>query len=164
MDSLLGKPAQLVVVHEHKDDEVYANIAACSPLHAGDTISPSGTFVRAKDRPPKDGAAPVSGGAPPAAGSATAGYRRAAQPEAAADTLGATKIHVGRCKGLEVRELAPEQVQALIDGWLPTARANPRPLADDKRLIAALTAWMELQQAAAASTPAPSAPEDDVPY
>ena len=29
-------------------------------------------------------------------------------------------------------------MQALIDNWLPTAKANPKPLADDRRLIAAL--------------------------
>ena len=51
------------------------------------------------------------------------------------------KIHVGRCKGLEVRDLAPEQVQALITNWLPTAKANAKPTADDKRLIAALDSW-----------------------
>ena len=30
-ETLIGKPAQLVVVHEHKDGKVYANIAACTP-------------------------------------------------------------------------------------------------------------------------------------
>ena len=98
-----------------------------------------------KDRPPKDGAGAQGGG-----------YRRA---EPAGDTsadLGATKIHVGKCKGLEVRDLLPEQVGALVANWLPAAKANVKPTADDKRLIAALESW----QAAQAAKPA----DDDVPY
>src|SRR6185503_11925979 len=49
-ESLLGKAAQVVVVHEHKDGETYANIAACTPDKSGSSLAPSGTFVRAKDR------------------------------------------------------------------------------------------------------------------
>ena len=30
-ESLIGKTAQIVVVHEHKDGETYANIVACTP-------------------------------------------------------------------------------------------------------------------------------------
>ena len=55
----------------------------------------------------------------------------------------------------EVRDLAPEQVQALIANWLPSAKANAKPTADDKRLIAALDSW------AAANQPVE---EDNVPY
>ena len=68
--------------------------------------------------------------------------------------MGATKIHVGKCKGLEVRDLSPEQVGALIANWLPMAKANAKPTADDKRLIAALESWQAAQKPA----------EDDVPY
>jgi hypothetical protein len=151
-EMLIGKPAQVVVVHEHKDDEVYANIAACTPDKSGEPLEPSGKFVRAKDRPPKDGQAgpaPAGGGAP-GGGS----YRRAQQPASDGADLGATKVHVGRCKGLEVRDLAPEQVNALIEHWLPTAKANLKPLADDKRLIAALEWW--------AATNQPKEEEDNV--
>src|SRR5688572_19399201 len=49
-ETLLGKPAQLVVVHQHKDGEVYANIAACTPDKSGDPLKPSGKFIRTKDR------------------------------------------------------------------------------------------------------------------
>ena len=146
-ESLIGKPAQLVVVQEHKDGETYANIMACTPDKSGAPLKASGKYVRVKDRPPKDGP-----GARP-----QGGYRRA---EPAGDTgsdLGATKIHVGKCKGLEVRDLSPEQVGALIQNWLPTAKANAKPTADDKRLIAALDAW----QAARAGT---AAEDDNVPY
>ena len=148
-ESLIGKTAHLVVVHEHKDGETYANIAACTPDKSGEPMKASGKYVRVKDRPPRE----------------AGGYRRAEQPKAedggqrtadSAEYL-ATKIHVGRCKGLEVRDLSPEQVGALIQNWLPTAKANPKPLADDKRLIAALDAWQAAQVGAARK-------EDDVPY
>jgi hypothetical protein len=108
-------------------------------------LKPSGKFVRMKDRPPKDGAGAQGGG-----------YRRA---EPAADTsadLGATKIHVGKCKGLEVRDLSPEQVGALVANWLPAAKANAKPTADDKRLIAALEYWHTANAGKSES--------DDVPY
>jgi len=140
-ETLIGKPAQVVVVHEHKDDEVYANIAACTPEKSGNPLKPSGKFIRAKDRQANN--IPANG------------YRRAEQPAGESGDLGATKIHVGRCKGLEVRDLAPEQVQALIQNWLPTAKANAKPLADDRRLMAALDAWRAAQQ---------PAEDDNVPY
>ena len=142
-DSLIGKSAQVVVVHEHKDDEVYANIAACTPDKSGAPLAPSGKYVRVKDRGIGGTANSAAAGttAPASGGGAQGNYRRAEQPASDGADLGATKIHVGRCKGLEVRDLAPEQVKALIDNWLPTAKANPKPLADDKRLIAALEWW-----------------------
>ena len=143
---LIGMGAQLVVVHEHKDGETYANIAACTPDKSGNPLKPSGKYVRLKDRPPKDGA----GG--------QGGYRRAEQAGSSGGDMLATKIHVGKCTGLEVRDLSPEQVGALIQNWLPTAKANAKPTADDKRLIAALEHW--------AVTAANDANKDDdnVPY
>ena len=145
-EDLLGRPAHLTVIHEHSEGEVYANIALITPDKSAEPLKPSGKFVRMKDRPPKDGAGAQGGG-----------YRRA---EPAGDTsadLGATKIHVGKCKGLEVRDLSPEQVGALVANWLPTAKANAKPTADDKRLIAALESWQAAQAVTATN-------EDDVPY
>jgi hypothetical protein len=107
-----------------------------------------------KDRPPKDGQAGAAG---------QGGYRRAeaqrSEDGGQASGFGATKIHVGRCKGLEVRDLSPEQIGALNENWLPTAKANAKPTADDKRLIAALEAW----QAAQGGT-ATNEDEDDLNY
>lgn len=131
-EALIGKTAQLVIVHEFKDSETYANIAACTPDKSGTPFKASGKYVRVKDRPPKDGN----------------GYRRAEPVGENSDDLGATKIHVGKCKGLEVRDLAPEQVGALSENWLPTAKANAKPTADDRRLIAALDAWQAAQKPA----------------
>ena len=104
--------------------------------------------MRVKDRPPREQSGNAVERVP------TGGYRRAEQPASDGADLGATKIHVGRCKGLEVRDLAPEQVQALIENWLPTAKANAKPLADDKRLMAALDWWVSTQPAE----------DDNVPY
>jgi hypothetical protein len=130
-ETLIGRPAHIVVIHEHKGDDVYANIAACTPEKSDEPLKPSGKFVRAKDRPPKDGNG--------------SGYHRAEQPTEAASEHAAVKIHVGRCKGLELRDLAPEQVFALIEKWLPVVKNNPNPSADDIRLIAALEWWADEQ-------------------
>src|SRR4051812_13607988 len=146
-ETLIGKPAQLVVVHEHKDGKVYANIAACTPDRSGEPLKASGKFVRTKDRV-KDGAQNGGGGG------AQGGYRRAEQPAEAGSEHAAVKIHVGKCKGLELRDLSADQVQALVANWLPTAKANAKPSADDKRLIAALDWWQAEQEKAT----------DDVPY
>ncbi len=148
-ESLIGKPAQLVVVHEHKDGETYANIVACTLDKSGEPLKPTGKYVRVKDRPAKDGQ-------PSTESRSNGGYRRAQSPTESTPDFGSVKIHVGRCKGLEIRDLAPEQVQALIEKWLPTAKANAKPTADDKRLIAGLEAW-----AAANLQPVE---EDNVPY
>src|SRR5436305_7931650 len=75
-ETLIGKPAQLVVVHQHKEGKVYANIAACTPDKSGEPLKPSGKFVRAKDRPPKDQAG-LGSNAAGAAGNGGGGYRRA---------------------------------------------------------------------------------------
>jgi len=140
-ETLLGKGAQVVVVHEHKEGETYANIVACTPDKSGEALKASGKYVRAKDRTQKtDDRGQASGGG---------GYRRAEQPrpedggqtaEGGAEHA-AVKIHVGKCKGLELRDLSPEQVKALIAHWLPTAKANAKQTADDRRLIAALEWW-----------------------
>ena len=151
-ESLVGKGAQLVVVQEHKDSETYANVAACLPDKSGELLRPCGKYIRVKDR---GTSVPANGGAAPGgSGAGGGGYRRAQPAESNGGDLGGTKIHVGRCKGLEVRDLSPEQVQALIENWLPKAKSNPKPLADDKRLIAALEWWAAAREKA----------EDDVPY
>lgn len=142
-ESLIGKAAQLVVVQEHKDGETYANIMACTPDKSGAPLKASGKYVRVKDRQTQSGH--TGAGAP-----GNGGYRRTQQAEDTSGDLGATKIHVGKCKGLEVRDLAPEQVGALIQNWLPTAKANAKPTADDKRLMAALEAWQASQAGTAA--------------
>ncbi len=154
-ETLINKPAQLVVVHQHKDGEVYANIAACTPDKSAEPLRASGKFVRTKDRDTSPRPSPGSGHS--GEGAASGSYRRAQQPTEATVEHAAVKVHVGRCKGLEVRDLAPEQVQALVANWLPVAKANAKPTADDRRLIAAL-GWYQEEHAAAATQ------DDNVPY
>jgi hypothetical protein len=146
-ETLIGKPGQLVVVHEHKDGKVYANIAACTPDKSGEPLKPSGKFVRAKDRTLQSATAGVAANGAAAPGtSGQGGYRRAQQPAEAGSEHASVKIHVGKCKGLELRDLATEQVQALVTSWLPTAKANAKLSADDKRLTAALDWWQAEQE------------------
>jgi len=147
---LIGMGAQLVVVHEHKNGETYANLAACTPDKSGNPLKPSGKYIRIKDRQ----AGPAANGA-----GALGSYRRAQSTgdDNGGDLL-ATKIHVGKCKGLEVRDLSPEQVGALIQNWLPAPKANAKPTADDKRLIAALESWL------AVNATTTTTEDDNVPY
>ena len=143
-ETLIGKPAQLVVVHEHKDGQVYANIAACTPDKSGAPLTASGKFTRRKDRQDAGGAA---GGESSGGGG---GYRRAEGAGGSNGTdHGAVKVHVGKYTGIELRDLNPEAVQALVEKWLPTAKANAKPTADDKRLIAALEWWASARESAA---------------
>ena len=152
-EDMLGRTAHITVIHEHSDGEVYANIALIQPDKSAEPLKPSGKFVRMKDREGQSGNQKAESG--------NGSYRRAEQPGAGTtdngpqtSDLGATKIHVGKCKGLEVRDLSPEQVGALIGHWLPTAKANAKPSADDRRLIAALEAWQAARERES----------DDMPY
>ena len=155
-DSLIGKPAQVVIVQEHRDQDTYANIVACTPDKSSEPLEASGKFVRAKDK--------VQGAGDRGQGSA-GGYRRmegmaaSQQGEGGDGGHAAVKVHIGRCKGLELRDLAPEQVQALVEKWLPTARVSAKPLADDRRLMAALEWWQQEQAATAKAQD-----DDNVPY
>lgn len=122
-EALIGRTAQLVIVHAEQDGTVYANIAACTPLRNG-TIKASGKYVRVKDREEKGDQQ----------------FNRADQPgeQGGEDDWKSTKVHVGRHAGIELRDLEREAVEALIDHWLPEAKGKAKQTADDKRLIAAL--------------------------
>ncbi|HWN94884.1 MAG TPA: hypothetical protein VNT99_07615 [Methylomirabilota bacterium] len=144
-ETLIGKPAHLVVVHEHKDGETYANIVACTPEKSAEALKPCGKYIRVKDRQPVSGS---NGAGAPGSG----GYRRAEQPKSEGGGQrsevidhGAVKVHVGKYKGIELRDLNLEAVQALCEKWIPGAKANAKPTADDKRLIAALDWWLSTQ-------------------
>lgn len=129
-ESLLGKTAEITVVHEEgRTGEVYSNIALVRPDKTGKPMKPSGKYVRVKDRPPKDG---------------DAQYSRAEQPAnengAGADNWRTVKVCVGRHSGLDLGDLDRESVNALITHWMPQAKSKPKTTADERRLIAALEA------------------------
>lgn len=156
-ETLIGKPAFIVVSHTTEDKTIYANIASCTPYKGSDPLTPSGKFVRMKDRK-KDGNAGEA-----ASYRSTDGEKPA---EADATDFLATKIHVGRHKGCELRELTEESVGKMVEHWLPGAKSNPKPTADDRRLIAALE-WFVAEQKKKAEAAAAAQAEketDDVPY
>ncbi len=129
-ESLVGRSAVVTIVHnDGRDGQVYANIALIQSDKSGKPMTPSGKYQRVKDRPAKDN---------------DAQYSRAEQPAngdgASAENWRGVKVHVGKHVGLDLGDLDREAVDALITRWLPEAKAKAKPLADDRRLIAALEA------------------------
>ena len=62
LENVVGKPCQLVVVHEDKDGSTYGNITAVMKADAKNQLKPSGRYTRAKDR--NDAPAPAATPAP----------------------------------------------------------------------------------------------------
>jgi hypothetical protein len=93
--------------------------------------------VRLQDRPAKDGA---DGKAPASGDSSFRKTTGGGQPPS--DDPSKIKVHVGKHKGIELRELTEESITSLIEHWLPKARAEVKQSADDKRLIGALV-WYQ---------------------
>jgi len=129
-EDLVGKSAELVITHEEgRSGEVYASIALIRQDRTGMPLVPSGKFVRAKDRAPKD-----------------AEFRRTEETFVPKpdndDSLDwrSVKIHVGHHTGLDMGDLDRVAVNALITNWLPKAKAQKKTTADDRRLMAAVEA------------------------
>lgn len=147
-ETLIGRTAKVIVQHEESGENIYANILSIRP--SAEVLEPSGTFVRAKDRPANGGTGAVSSPAPSqsrgedAGTSSKSSYKPAEQPEGAGrEDWQKCKIHIGRNKGVDLGDLDPEgeDIKKLIENWLPKFKENPKPLADDKRLAAALEAF-----------------------
>lgn len=135
-ETLLDRPAQIVITHDHADNgETYSNIAACTPYRGKDTIKASGKFVRKQDREAKGEGASYRGASAPTGGAQTGDAVDGTQ--AGAD-WSKVKVHVGNHAGVELRDLDPDAIGRLVDKWLPKHEANPKQTADDKRLAAAL--------------------------
>lgn len=155
-ESLIGRPAFLVVIHEEgSNGETYANITAITPhkdAH-GEPLKPSGTFVRKKDRKEK----PQSDAQ--GAGAAYRGAEKVADPEtgeaAGREDWMTTEVHVGKHAGVQLGDLDAEAVEALIKNWLPVYKGTAKPKAADKRLAAALA---EAEKAMGAMA------DEEVPY
>lgn len=159
-ETLIGKAADITVVHEDgRNGEVYANIALIRPDKTGKGMKPTGKFKRVKDRTERDGTGN---------GASDAEYRRAEQDDDAENAGGSadgdtpdwrrTKVHVGRHSGLDLGDLDRVAVTNLFTNWIPQAKAKPKLLADDRRLITAL-------EAAKAELDAEDAiPMDDQPF
>lgn len=142
-ESLIGRPAYVVVIHEHKDNETYANIGIITPHKnsEGQPLAPSGKFVRRQDRQDKG----AGSGQAAAAGAGGGDYRRFSPPAEQLDDWTRTKVHVGKYSGQEIRDLPPEAVIALQEKWLPEAMKKERLTADDTRLKKALEEYHKKQ-------------------
>jgi hypothetical protein len=159
LESLIGRPASLVIGHEQSADgsKTYANIKLIMAHKAGEPLAASGLWVRLQDRPAKDG----DGKAAPASGDSS--FRKTSgggQP--ATDDPSKVKVHVGKHKGIELRELTEESITSLIEHWLPKAKAEVKQSADDKRLINGLT-WYQAKFKAAEEAQM-KLEQDDIPY
>jgi len=159
LESMIGRPASLVIGHEQSADgsKTYANIKLIMAHKAGEPLEASGLWVRLQDRPAKDGDAKAA----PATGDST--FRKTSgggQP--ATDDPSKVKVHVGKHKGIELRELTEESITSLIEHWLPKARAEVKQTADDKRLINGLT-WYQTKFKADEEAQV-KLEEDDLPY
>jgi hypothetical protein len=160
LESLIGRPASLVIGHEQSADgsKTYANIKLIMAHKAGEALAPSGLWVRLQDRPAKDGA---EGKAAPATGDSS--FRKTSgggQPPA--DDASKVKVHVGKHKGIELRELTEESITSLIEHWLPKAWAEVKQTADDKRLINGLV-WYKAKFKADEEAQV-KVEQDDLPY
>jgi hypothetical protein len=159
LESLLGRPASIVIGHEQSEDgsRTYANIKLIMPHKTGEALTPSGLWVRLQDRPAKDGA---EGKAPAGGDSSFRKTSGGGQPPA--DDPSKVKVHVGKHKGIELRELTEESITSLIEHWLPKARAEVKQTADDKRLIGALV-WYQAKFKADEEAQV-KLEQDDIPY
>ena len=146
---LFRSSVNISIVHQESDDgRVFDQIALCRPWK-GEPMEPAGDYIRVKDRKDKkgrrrsgdeDGDDDDSSGR----GSKESTFRRAEQaPRKEGPTdHGLIKVHVGKNKGLELRDLTREAIEKLIEGWLAAVFPKiEKPLADDRRLAAALEAY-----------------------
>lgn len=156
LEALLGRPANVVIVHEQSADgqKTYANIKLIQPHKSGEALKPSGLWKRIQDRPAKEDGGGERGGGNDSAYRKTTGGGQPADNDPSK-----VKVHVGKHKGIELRELTEEAIGKLIEHWLPKAKTAQKQTADDKRLIAALEWYQERFATQAADTDA-----DEIPY
>ena len=51
LDNIVGKRCRLFIEHQTKDGTTYANVTKVVKAEKGDTLEPSGEYVRVQDRP-----------------------------------------------------------------------------------------------------------------
>jgi len=135
-DSLIGHGVSLIVQHEvAQNGQTYAVISFIAPDKTGTAIKASGSYKRVKDRDQAPGGSGDSGG-----------YRKApaAAPEESRQDWQKVKVHVGKHAGVDLGDLDEVAVNSLIEKWLPTGQAMPKPLKADRDLITALLEVKEL--------------------
>lgn len=90
LDALvLGHPVMMIIAHDTKGDETYANLAYVGPDRSGKPLVPSPGYVRKKDRPeePRDNA-----------GNGQTGGKAATGPGTGGTSSGTAKVHYGTTK------------------------------------------------------------------
>ena len=125
LDSLIGRPATVVIVHEQSQDgtKTFSNIKLIMAHKSGEPLKPSGLWIRMEDRPPKDD-----------------DQVKIVVPATAAPVkIADVKVHVGKFKGVPISELTDDAVRGLAEHWLPKAKVSPGKTPEDIYLIAAVT-------------------------
>ena len=125
LDSLIGRPATVVIVHELSKDgtKTFSNIKLIMPHKSGEALKPSGLWIRMEDRPPKDDDQ----------------VKTVVPATAAPVKISDVKVHVGKFKGVPISELTDDAVRGLAERWLPKAKISPGKTQEDIQLIAAIT-------------------------
>lgn len=54
VETVIGAPCKLLVIHVEKDGQVYGNITAIMKADKGQHLKPAGTYTRLKDRPEQE--------------------------------------------------------------------------------------------------------------
>jgi len=134
---LLGFPVQIIVMHEAKEDRVYAKISLIKPDKSDAPYKPSGAYVRVKDREEKE-----AGGT----------YRTASSAPAVEDEPTGredwqkVKVHVGKYEGQELGDLPREGVQDLHSKWVPSLHGEKLKAADKRLMAAVAEAMVEMEE------------------
>lgn len=121
LETIIGLGVKLIVQHESKDDKNYANISFIAPDKT-DPLKPSGKYKRIKDRDD----APAAAEDKPAA----------SLPQAESNGWMNVVVHIGKFAGEKLGDVDEAGVTALIENWLPKAKAGGK--AEDHSLAKAL--------------------------
>jgi hypothetical protein len=107
LEDLIGHGIKLIIQHETKDDKTYANISFMSP-DKDKALKASGKYIRIRDRD-ADGATSQT------------------EAKAKASDWESVTVHIGKYKGKTLGSVDEAGVTALIDNWLPKAKADAKP-------------------------------------
>jgi hypothetical protein len=119
LESIIGMGVKMIIQHDTKDDKTFANISFIAPDKT-DPLVPSGKYKRIKDRD-------------------DANKTEAAESLPAAESNGWMNVvvHIGKFAGKKLADVDEAGVNALIENWLPKAKAGGK--VEDHSLVVALT-------------------------
>ena len=162
-EEIMGIPVKLEVEHEETDKGVFARISYIKRID--EKIEPSGDYVRVKDREGEDEPRERQSEFRRTSGDGGRDKPRATQAPDAVTHPGKIKVHVGKYKGNELADLAREDIEKLIEGWLERAFEKvEKPSADDRRLASALKQYKSKFAKEDKACDLEDFDPDDVPY